>query len=284
MNKNVLPEQAEKILSEKSIDDIETAISEKIELQVEAALTNQDELYAEKLQELVSAIDKDHSTKLTRVVEAIDHSNAVKLVKVVKKYEKEIGADASKFKNTLVESISDYIEEYIQESVPTEAITEATQNRGARDVLNNLRKVLAVDSSLMNESVKEAVVDGKQQISSLTEQVDKLEKENNLLKEAYHKNRADLLLETKTAGISDKKKEYLKKILSDKTPKFIEENFDYTAKLFDKKENERIKVIKEEAFVQRKVKTDAPRMISKKEKPKDARNNPYLEELKRVHK
>ena len=99
MNKNVLPEQAEKILSEKSIDDMETAISEKIELQVEAALTNQDELYAEKLQELVSAIDKDHSTKLTRVVEAIDHSNAVKLVKVVKKYEKEIGADASKFKN-----------------------------------------------------------------------------------------------------------------------------------------------------------------------------------------
>ena len=75
----------------------------RIELQVEAALTNQDELYAEKLQELVSAIDKDHSTKLTRVVEAIDHGNAIKLVKVVKKYEKEIGADASKFKNTLVE-------------------------------------------------------------------------------------------------------------------------------------------------------------------------------------
>ena len=38
MNKNVLPEEAEKILSEKSIDDIETAISDKIELQVEAAL------------------------------------------------------------------------------------------------------------------------------------------------------------------------------------------------------------------------------------------------------
>ena len=268
MNKNVLPEEAEKILSEKSIDDIETAISDKIELQVEAALANQDELYAEKLQELVSAIDKDHSSKLTRVVEAIDHSNATKLVKVVKKYERELGTDASKFKNTLVESISDYIEEYIQESVPTAAITEATQNRSARDVLNNLRRVLAVDSSLMNESVKEAVVDGKQQISSLTKQVNKLEKENTVLKEAYHKNKADLLLETKTAGISDKKKEYLKRILSDKTPKFIEENFEYTAKLFDKKENERIKVIKEEAFVQRKVKADAPRIISKKEKQK----------------
>ena len=49
MNKNVLPEEAEKILSEKSIDDIETAISDKIELQVEAALANQDELYQQQL-------------------------------------------------------------------------------------------------------------------------------------------------------------------------------------------------------------------------------------------
>ena len=145
MNKNALPKEAEKMLSEKSINDIETAIGEKIELQVEAALTTQDELYAEKLQELVAAIDKDHCTKLSRVVEAIDINNATKLVKVAKKYERELGQDASEFKNTLVESISHYIEEYIQESIPTRAITEATQNRTARDVLTNLRKVLAVD-------------------------------------------------------------------------------------------------------------------------------------------
>ena len=73
------------------------------------------------------------------------------------------------------------------------------------------------------------------------------------------------------------------KILHDKSPKFIEENFDYTERLFDKKEKERLSVIKEEAFTQRKVKTDAPRpKIS--EKKKENSSNPYLEELKRTHK
>jgi hypothetical protein len=46
-NKKSLPEQAEEVLTEESVEAIETAIEEKIQLSVEAALTNQDELYAE---------------------------------------------------------------------------------------------------------------------------------------------------------------------------------------------------------------------------------------------
>ena len=93
------------------------------------------------------------------------------LIKVINKYESEIGQDASKFKETLIESLSDYLEEYIAEAVPADAILEATQNRTAMEVLSNLRKVLAVDSSLMSESVKEAVMDGKSQIDQLTEKL-----------------------------------------------------------------------------------------------------------------
>mgnify|MGYP005995832889 CR=1 FL=1 len=273
-NEKALPEQAEEVLTEDSVKQIETAIEEKIQLSVEAALTNQDELYAEKLEELVSAIDKDHTDKLKRVVEAVDHNNANKLVQVVKKYENELNDKADSFKNTLVESVSDYLDEYLE---------EATKNRTAREVLSNLRKVLAVDSSLMSESVKEAVLDGKTQIDELTSKVTELEKENGLLKEAYNKQTASLLLENKTSGLNGKKKEYLLKILSDKTPKFIEENFEYTSKLFDKKENERLSVLKEEAFKKRKVKADAPvQPITEEKKPEPS--NPYLAELKRTHK
>jgi len=280
---NALPEQAAEVLTEDSVKEIETAIEEKIQLSVESALTNQDELYAEKLDELVTAIDKDHTSKLKRVVEAVDINNANKLITVVKRYEKELNGRANSFKNTLVESISDYLEEYIDEAVPMQSIEEATQNRTAREVLGNLRKVLAVDSSLMSESVKEAVVDGKSQIDQLARKVTKLEKENGLLKEAYTKTKADLLLESKTSHLTGKKKEYMLKILSDKSPKFIAENFDYTERLFDKKEKERLSVIKEEAFTQRKVKADAPReKISEKKKPEPT--NPYLQELKRSHK
>ena len=280
--KQLLPKEATEVLTEESVGAIEGAIKDKIELQVEVALTQQDDLYAEKLHELVTAIDKDHTTKLNRVVKAVDHNNATKLLKVVKRYDNELNSKAAGFKETLVESISDYIEEYINEAVPAQAILEATQNRTAKEVLANLRKVLAVDSTLMSESVKEAVVDGKTQIDELSKEVKKLAKENKLLKEAYTTTKADLILESKTSHLTGKKKEYMTRILKDKSPKFIAENFEYTERLFDKKEKERLSVLKEEAFVKhRKVKADAPRLkISEK---KEVRN-PYLEELKRHHK
>lgn len=275
----LLPESVKEVLSEDSVQAIEEAIKDKVSLSVEAALASQDELYSEKLEELIEAIDKDHASKLKRAVSAVDKNNAEKLVKVVEKYENELSADAKEFKDTLVESISDYMEEYIEEIIPAEAILEATQNKTAMEVLNNLRKVLAVDSTLMSESVKEAVLDGKAQIDELKSQLEKVERENALIKEAYNKTKADLLLESRTAKLPTKKAEYLRKVLGDKTPKFIEENFDYTARLFDKKESERISVIKEEAFTNRKVKADAP--VQPIQEKKEV-SNPYLDELNKM--
>lgn len=275
---NILPEQVKDLLTEESLQTIQTAVEEKAKTLVEAALVEQDDLYSEKLSQLIKAIDKDHTAKLKRVVEAVDRSNAGKLVKIVKKYESEINSDAKNFKSTLVESISNYIEEYIDEAIPTEAIEEATKNRTATVVLKNLRNVLAVDSALMSESVKEALIDGKSQLSEASTRLTTLEKENILLKEAFNKTKAALILEQKTSNINGKKKEYLVRVLSDKSPKFIEENFDYTLRLFEKKEQERIGVIKEQAFDNRTVKADVPREVIQEKK----QSNPYLDELRRM--
>ena len=184
-----LPEQVKDLLTEESLSSIREAFEAKANLLVEAALMEQDELYATKLQELVSAIDKDHTFKLKRVVEAVDRTNAGKLIKVVKKYEREINENALKFKDTLVESISQYLEEYIDESIPSQAIEEATKNRTATEVLSNLRKVLAVDSALMSESIKEAVIDGKNQNDILSKEVEALKKENKILKNPIPKQK-----------------------------------------------------------------------------------------------
>ena len=277
--KNILPDQVKDLLTEDSLNTIETALQDKTALLIETALINQDELYSQKLQQLMKAIDKDHTSKLKRVVEAVDISNARKLSTVVKRYEKEINKNAKSFKNTLVESISDYLDEYIDEAIPKDAIVEATKNKTALSVLTNLRKVLAVDSALMKESVKEAVQDGKTQLDTLSEQVTKLEKENKILKESYLKTKADLILEEKTSALPDKKKEYIKKVLGDKTPKFIEENFDYTLRLFDKKETEKLSHLKDEAFSRRVVKADVPRVNLQESTTKTI--NPYVDALQR---
>ena len=281
MNKDLLPEELKDVLTEDSVSSIETALKEKVDLSVEAALTTQDELYAEKLEELVARIDSDHAAKMEQVVESVDENNAKKLVAVVKKYERELNEDASEFKDVLVESISSYIEEYIDEALPVQAIQEATTNKTALSVLNNLRNVLAVDSSLMNESVKEAIVDGKEQISELQKEFDAIKLENKHLKEAYEDTASRLVLEQKLSGFNDKKAAYLKKVLSDKSAKFITENFEYTARLFDKKEKEQMAVIREEAISNRTVKADAPKIVEEKVKPSTP-ENPYLAGLDKM--
>lgn len=281
MNKDLLPKELQDVLTEESVSIIETALKEKVDLSVEAALTSQDELYAEKLEELVTRIDSDHTSKMQTVVEAVDKNNANKLVQVIKKYETELNEGASDFKEQLVESISSYIEEYIDEAMPVAAIEEATKNKTAYSVLTNLRSVLAVDSSLMSESVKEAIVDGKSQIDQLTSEFDKIKQENEHLKEAYNKTSAKLVLEQKVSSYSDKKAAYLKKVLSDKSAKFITENFEYTARLFDKKEKEQMAVIREEAISNRTVKADAPKIVEEKVKPSTP-ENPYLAGLDKM--
>tara|TARA_S200002703_G_scaffold137359_1_gene127092 strand:- start:263 stop:1111 length:849 start_codon:yes stop_codon:yes gene_type:complete len=281
MNKDLLPKELQDVLTEESVSVIETALKEKVELSVEAALTSQDELYAEKLEELVTRIDSDHTSKMQTVVEAVDKNNANKLVQVIKKYETELNEGASDFKEQLVESISSYIEEYIDEAMPVAAIEEATKNKTAYSVLTNLRSVLAVDSSLMSESVKEAIVDGKSQIDELKSEFNKIKQENEHLKEAYDKTSAKLVLEQKVSSYSDKKANYLKKVLSDKSAKFITENFEYTARLFDKKEKEQMAVIREEAISNRTVKADAPKIVEEKVKPSTP-ENPYLAGLDKM--
>jgi hypothetical protein len=280
--KSLLTDDAKQVLSEESLNIIEASFQEKLKLSVESALTAQDDLYAEKLQKLMQAIDKDHTTKLKRVVEAIDKNNASKLVKVVKRYDRVLTKEAKQFKNTLIESISTYLEEFLDEAIPAEAISEATKNKTAIEVLGNLRKVLAIDSALMSESVKPALVDGKKQIDELSAQVQKLTKENGLLKENYLKTKSALILESKTVGLSEKRREYIKRVLSDKTPKFIEENFDYTLRLFDKKEKERIDILKEQAFDNRKVQADAPIIKESTQQKKQTKvANPYISELQK---
>ena len=221
MNKDLLPTELQDVLTEKSVEAIETALKEKVELSVEAALTSQDELYASKLEQLVERIDNNHATKIKNIIEAVDSNNAAKLVKVVKKYEAELNGGAADFKETIVESISNYLEEFIEEAVPTADIQEATRNNTAARVLNNLRQTLAVDSALMAESVKSAIIDGKGEIDQLKADLATLKESNTNLQDNYNEAKAAVFLESRTSRFSNKKATYLKKVLSDKSPKFF---------------------------------------------------------------
>lgn len=273
-----------KNLSEETMTEIQKAIEskvqEKVQIHVEKALVEQDELYSKKLEQLLQAIDKDHSSKLEKVVEAIDADRADKLKIVVQKYEATLNNDAKRFKKKLVESISDYLDAYLEEAVPAKDVKEAVRNKKATKVLEGLRTYLAVDAAVEKESIKDAILDGKTQIDEASKKLESVVQENSVLKENLNKVHATLLIEQRTANLDEQQRNYIKKVFTNKTPEFISENFDYTLKLFEKKKNSRLESLKEEALSES---TNVDRVVLEQTTESVDENtqqlSPYLREL-----
>jgi len=275
MSENPITEQLKKVaddvLTEETFEAIEAAFNESVEakseelaqLRVEKALVEQDEEHAVKLEKLLEAIDADHTKKLHRVVGAIDKNHSQKLVSLVEKFRTELDGDAGLFKESLVDNISNYLDLYIEKNVPAEDIKEATKNNHATTILETLRKSLSIDNVMQNESVREAVIDGKQQIDEAKKEAELLAEQNKELVALAQKQEAELALDRLTEGLPTGKKRHMEKVLEGKSAEFINENFEYTLDMFEKSEMDKLDVLKEQATSGKKARDRAP--VGKKE-------------------
>jgi len=291
MSKNVvdvLKEATKDILSEQTLNEIqqsfEASVNEKVKIHVEKALAEQDEDHSKKLEALVEAIDKDHVAKLNKVVAAIDENHSGKLKSIVEKYTKALNSEAKNFKNETVNDISTYLEAYLDEVVPTADIKKAVANRRAADVLGKVRNLLAVDAATAQESIREAVMDGKKQLDEARKELESAKERGLVLEKELNKSQASLLLEQKTRELPENKKKYIQKLLGNKDVEFIKENFDYTLKLFNKTEEERLSTIRDEAVEQTETVDRVVVEEAASEKPAseaDSSTSSYLNELGR---
>ena len=282
--KTILKEATQDLLSDEVLKEIEnafnTSVNEKIQVHVTKALTEQDEDYSKKLETLLEAIDADHTLKLQKVVEAIDANHAEKLKNIVEKYSKVIKEEASKFKNETINNISTYLEAYIDETIPAEEIKDAVKNKRAFEILGQIRNILGVDAALAKESVREAVIDGKNQINEASKKLEAVTKELAAAKAQLAAREAELTLEKKTASLSPRKRDYVNKVMNGKSAQFITENIDYALSLFDKTEKERLQNIKEEAVTEAtSTQVDRPVVEESVQVEEKAQMNPYLAEL-----
>jgi hypothetical protein len=239
------------ILTEDVLKEIESAyeasVDAKVQLHVEKALNEQDEDYASKLETLLEAVDADHTNKLKKVVEALDADRARKLKQIVEKYETALTEEATNFKSEMIDQVSNYLELYLEEKLPAAEIQEAVNNKRAASVLNEMRNMLSVDMALAQESIRDAVVDGKTRIDEAASQLETANKRIATLTEQLNTVNASLTLEKKISSLDEDKKKYMKKMLGSKSAKFIAENFDYTLGLYEKSEEERFNNLVTEA-------------------------------------
>jgi len=273
----ILKEAVGESVTQETLDQIETLFNESVDkrstIRVEKALIEQDESHASKLKKLLEAIDTDHTSKLEKVAEALDRNHSQKLIQLVKKYENTLNSDAGGFKNNLVESISNYIEEYIDEALPVKDIQEAVRNKKAVRVLESLRSTLGVDMALSKSTIKNAIQEGKQEIDNSHNSIKKLTESNQAQSRQITKLQSHILLNEKVQELPQEKARYMHKVLADKTPEFITENFEYTLKLFNKTEEEKLASLKQEAVSKRGPEVDRPIVESAQAKPEESQSN-----------
>lgn len=268
MIKNILNEQFKDLISEETLNTIEETFQqavddkskEKIQLEAESIKQKLDESYTGKLQEIIEKIDTDHSSKLKRLMEAIDTDHAVKLQKIVKgidkkhtqmlkqiveKYETQMGEEAKGFQDRLVEEVSNYLDLYIDKNLPTQQISEAVNNIKAVKQLAQIRQIVGISEEFVDTEVKEALVDGKKTIDSLRSELNEALKENAQLNHRANKAESSIILESKTADMPSAKKQFVTKLLRNKAPQYIEENFSYVVAMFEKETQEEIDEVKE---------------------------------------
>lgn len=257
--KELLKEASDGVLTDETLDAIqgafdaavnetvETQLKDKVSIHVEKALTEQDEAHASKLEKLLEAVDNDHTAKLHKVVNAINENHTGKLKQVIARYKKVINEEANGFKDSMVKNVSQYIQKYIDEKIPTQQIAEAVKNNKAEKLLEQVRKLLGVDMALAQKSISGAVLEGKKQIDTGKEQIETLNEENDKLKKQLVKAQSKLTLNEKVVGLPKDKAAYVKKVLTGKSVKFINENFDYTLALYETAEDQRLENYKREA-------------------------------------
>jgi hypothetical protein len=229
----------------------ESAVNEKIDarltLEVEGALAKQDEDHAVKLESLLKAIDEDHSEKLQKVVSAINENHTTKLEKLVSFYRKALNEKAEAFSNKVVEELSNFMDAYIEKSIPQNQLEEAVANTTARKQIDQIKSIISFDPSTLNEDVKNLITQGKGKINELQNQLNESFKENIELNEQLKEAKASLVLEKKTQGMLSSKKNYISSLLSDKSPEYIEENFNYVVEMFEREDKEASTKLVEEA-------------------------------------
>ncbi len=283
---DTLKEAAKDVVSEETLQAIEQAFQEQLDekaeerskIAVEAALNEQDEKYATKLEALLEAIDKDHCRKLNKVVESLDTDRTNKLKQIIKKYQTELNTEAAKLRDTIVESVSDYLDSYIDEAIPADSIQEAVNNKKAINILESFRKTLGVDLALANESIRDGVMDGKKRLDESVSHATELEEKNSALENELAELKKSVYLSEKTRSFDEKKTKFINKTFEGKDMEFIEENFDYTVKMFEKKHTEVLDVLKEDALSESEVKDNVDQELTTEKVVK----NPYVEQLSRI--
>lgn len=244
-NIEVLTEEAKTSIKEAFEQAVETRANERVQLQVESALAKIDEQHAKQLTKLLEKVDEDHSRKFAIALQKIDEDHTQKLRNIVEHYEKALKKESLAFRKELEEDISEFLDVYIENAIPTQEIRKAVENKQAATLLESIRQLVAVDERYITNNIKEALKDGKDKMIEYQKKLNEQVKENIDLTKKMKGLEAKLLLQEKTIDMPRAKKQYVYKLLENKSPDYIQNNFKCVVEMFEKDSAAPLRLLKE---------------------------------------
>jgi hypothetical protein len=229
VDKEILSEDTLKAISSLIEEKVNAKAEERIELEVENAVKAQYAKFKTVSEKAIASIDADHTNKIKMVVNAIMEDYDQKLLTVHEGYKNVIANTAIKHRDTLVESVDEFLDLYIEKNIPKQEIEEAARNQYALKAIEEARKILGVDEKYMQNNFKEALVDGKRQMDTLL-------KENEELRKAKLISENKKVLAEKTANLPVEVARFVRSRLEGKSTRFIQENFEYVMDMYGRQE------------------------------------------------
>lgn len=257
--KELLKESTKDMLSEDNLDKIQKLFDESVKVKVdkqladkkqvyvESALAKMDEDHANQLEKVLEDIDIDHTNKIKQVVEALENKHAHGLSQIVEKYQVGVKNEMTTFRENMLTKLDKFFDLVIEGAIPTEDVKAAVENTHYKKLFEHVSKLLNLGEITKNETVREGLLDAKNQIDTLKEQVKTLKTQNQKLVKESVKEESKKLLSEKCEGLTKSKKEYIFKVLGNKDSEFINENFDLTLNLYDENEDSNLEQLRQTA-------------------------------------
>lgn len=240
---DLLPEALVKNLSEESLSAlkeeferlVESKVAERVALATAAAETSLDEEVNRQTTELVHKIEEAHKIGLEKVVNHLTEKYENNLEKVRNYYKNQLGREALKFKNTLVESVSKYINARIDKLVPYEEVKAAVKNDTAMKVLESFKQQLNVGEAMKDANVRSAIMEGysmlqtaKKAEKAASKKAEKLQTQLDEMAESY-------AFERNLAQLDEDQKNFMIRMAKKAGVGYVNENMSYINSLYEKK-------------------------------------------------
>lgn len=240
---DLLPEAITKNLSAESLSAlkeeferlVESKVADRLAVATAAAEASLDEEVNKQTTELVHKIEEAHKIGLEKVVNHLTEKYETNLQKVRNYYKNQLGREALKFKNTLVENVSKYINARIDKLVPYEEVKAAVKNDTAMKVLESFKQQLNVGEAMNDKNVRSAIMEGYNMLQSANKkaqasatEVAKLQKQLDEMAESY-------AFERNVAQLDEDQKNFIIRMAKKAGVAYVNENMSYITNLYEKK-------------------------------------------------